>query len=84
MTRLEIMNENKKAYAEQEKKIGGMAPGLEKEVAVRYILPWIKGRKWLGGMSDSAANRIVEKIEALGYDEYEIMDEMDRQLSAFI
>lgn len=79
MTRLEIMNDNKKEYAKLEKKILGMT-GLEKAVAQHITLKWIKGNKWMGGISDSVANRAYDKLMAMGYEFKEIMKEESRQM----
>ena len=80
MTRLEVMKSNQKRYEEFEKTFCGMADGIEKAVAVNYTLPWIKGNKWMGGMSDSKAQKVVDMLVAAGYDEGEVLDEMDRQV----
>ena len=84
MTKLEIMKDNKRKYAEVEAEISGMADGLAKTVKSMMILAWIKGNKWLGGLSDSVANKLIEKIAELGYDESDIINEFDKQIGEVI
>ena len=84
MTKLEIIKDNKRKYAEVEAEISGMADGLAKTVKSMMILAWIKGNKWLGGLSDSVANKLIEKIAELGYDESDIINEFDKQIGEVI
>ena len=83
MTKLEIIKNNKRKYAEVEAEIAGMNNSLAKIVKEKMILAWIKGNKWLGGLSDSVANKLIEKIAELGYDELEIIGEFDRQIEEY-
>ena len=82
MTKLEIMTANKKAYAELEAQIKKMN-GIEKVVAENLTLAWIKGNKWMGGLSDSKANKIYEKLMDMGYSFEEIDDEFQKQINKF-
>ena len=83
MTKLEVITENKKAYAKLEKKIPAMR-GLEKAVAQNITLKWIKGNKWMGGISDTVANRSYDRLMAMGYDFEEIRREEDRQMEEIV
>jgi hypothetical protein len=78
MTKLDIIRENKKAYADLEKKIPAMT-GIEKAVAENLTLKWIKGNKWMGGLSDSVHTKADEKLMAMGYELEEIEVEFNRQ-----
>lgn len=82
MTKLEVMKMNKKYYAEYVEKIKNMN-GLEKAVAESMVLEWIKGNKWLGGLSDSSYQKISDLLVQQGYDEFDIMDEFNRQIAGF-
>ena len=82
MTRLEMMNNNKAEYAKYVEKIAGMQ-GIRKAVAENLVLEWIKGNNWIGGISDSKYQKISDKLVAQGYDEMDIMDEFDKQISEF-
>ena len=82
MTRIEIMRCNKQAYADFSAKIAGMR-GIQKAVAENLTLEWIKGNNWLGGLSDSRYQKISDKLISAGYDEMEIYDEFDNQISKF-
>ena len=84
MTKLEIMKDNQRKYAEIESEISEMPDGLAKTVKSMMILAWIKGNKWLGGLSDSVANKLIEKIAEFGYDESDIINEFDRQIGEVI
>lgn len=79
MTKLEVMKKNQKNYAAMEKKIEGMENGLEKLVAVNITLKWIKGTKWMGGISDSVVMKAYDKLMAMGYSFDEIDAEFQRQ-----
>lgn len=79
MTKLELMNENKKMYAELERKIPSMS-GIEKAVAETLTLAWIKGDKWMGGLSDSKANKMYDRLMREGYTFEEIDSEFSRQI----
>ena len=83
MTKLEVMKINKKMYVEYSKKIENMN-GLEKVVAQRLVLSWIKGNKWMGGLSDSQYQRISDELVANGYDEMKIYDEYNKQIENFM
>lgn len=82
MTRLDIIKEHQRQYAELSLRIASMT-GIEKAVAQYMILPWIKGVKWMGGMSDTRAQRAFETLQTLGYTEYEIFSEYDRQMAQY-
>lgn len=82
MTRLELIKENKARYAELQKRIPSMT-GLEKAVAEHITLKWVKGSNWMGGLSDSVANKAYEKLEAMGYEFDEIDAEFERQMWKF-
>lgn len=79
MTKLEVMKTNQKNYAALEKRIEGMGNGLEKLVAVNITLKWIKGTKWMGGISDSVAMKAYDKLMGMGYSFDEIDAEFQRQ-----
>lgn len=79
MTRLEIMQANKTAYAELRSRIKYMR-GLEKAVAETLVTEWLTSNNFLGGISDRKYNALSAKLERLGYDETEISDEFDRQI----
>lgn len=79
MTKLEVMKANQKNYAAMEKRIKGMGDGLEKLVAVNITLKWIKGTKWMGGLSDSVAMKAYGKLMDMGYS-FDVIDaEFQRQ-----
>lgn len=83
-SRLEIMKYNKALYSRLEKALNNLPDSLKKYVIMYYGLPWCKNNNWLGGMSDSASNKAINKILSLGnYTEDEIMDEMDNFISCF-
>lgn len=82
MTRLEIMKANKQAYARLTEAIKGMT-GLEKAVAETLTTEWITSKKFLGGLSDSRAQKLLEKLERMGYSMEEAMAEFDKQMNRF-
>lgn len=82
MTKFEIIKQNKVNYEKCLKEIRHLE-GLEKLVAENLILPWIKGNKWMGGLSDSKANQIYEKLMSMGYSLVEIDDEFNKQIEKF-
>ena len=84
MTRLEIMQANKVVYAKVKAEIATMKDGIEKAVMQTMILEWVKGNNWLGGLCDSKACRLLEKLTKLGYDEDEAVAEYDRQIERWI
>lgn len=83
MTKLEIMKEHKAQYSELENKIQTLT-GIEKAVASTLTLAWIKGENWMGGISDRKFDKIAERLVKDGFDEYEVMDEFDRQVKWFV
>lgn len=80
MTGFEIMKENKKQYAMQVER-NKQASGLTKLVGESVTLAWIKGRDWMGGLSDSVACKLYSRIMKLGYTFDEIDDEFNRQMN---
>ena len=81
MIGFEVIKHNKQQYADYVKKIQEMN-GLEKIVAENLVLVWIKGRSWLGGISDSSYEKISNTITTqYGYSFMEIYDEFERQLA---
>lgn len=82
MTRIELIKSNKKDYAEYLEKIKSMK-GIKKAVAENFILEWLKGNNWIGGLSDSKYQKILDKLIELGYDENEIVKEFEYQLDTF-
>ena len=82
MNKLELMKYHKEQYEKQLLKNEKMN-GLSKLVGVHLMLPWIKGDKWMGGLSDSKANKAIERIMAQGYDFDEIDDEFQKQMDEF-
>ena len=79
MTKLEVIKANKEMYTRIEKMIETKT-GLEKAVAELYMLRWAKGNKWMGGISDNVANKVVETLMVMGYEFDDIMNEIDRQM----
>lgn len=77
-----IMRENKERYAKCEAVIPTLT-GLEKRIAETLTLAWIKGDKWLGGLSDSKANKYIEKLMSEGYELDDILAEHERQMNLF-
>lgn len=82
MTKFEIIRQNKANYDKCLKEIPSLE-GLEKLIAENLILPWIKGNKWMGGLSDSKFNHIYKKLMNMGYSFDEIDDEFNRQIEKF-
>lgn len=82
MTKLEIINTNKANYEKCVNTIPSLE-GLERLVAENLILAWIKGNKWMGGLSDRKANSAYEKIMDMGYSFEEIEDEFNRQMDLY-
>lgn len=78
MTRLEVIKANKEAYSKFSDEIKNMA-GIQKAVAENITLAWIKGVNWMGGLGDSKAQRLYEKVEKLGYSLEEIDEEFIKQ-----
>lgn len=83
LSKFEIMRENKALYSRIESAILKMPNGLKKLVLTYYALPWCKNNNWMGGMSDSKSQAVIDKLVKFGYDEYEIMDEMDNFIDCF-
>ena len=85
MTRLELMNINKKRYADCLAKIEKMPDDIEKSVAIHITLHWIKGNKWMGGLgSGKSADRAFEKAMNNRWSFEEVDAEFERQISAYI
>lgn len=82
MTRLEIMKENKKRYAELTEAMKTME-GLEKIVAETLTTEWITSNKFLGGLSDGKAQRFFERIEKMGYSMEDSYNEFQKQMDRF-
>ena len=80
-TRGEIMQANKKMYEKAKSDIGGMKPGIERDVTEKLILPWIKGNNWMGGLPDRKHQQIVSKMP---YKFEDIQKEFDRQTSKYM
>ena len=81
MTKLELMKQNKKRYAELEEKIESLS-GIERDVAKHLTLNWIKGAKWEGGLgSGQRGQRCYERLMKMGYSFDEIDAEFDRQMN---
>mgnify|MGYP006908796824 FL=1 len=83
MTKLEVIKENQRKYAEAVAEISSMSDGLAKIVKQEMVLVWLKGNKWLGGLSDSVANKLIEKISKLGYDEMQVINEFENQIMSY-
>lgn len=79
MTKLEIIKINKANYKKLTAEIPALE-GLEKLVAENLVLVWIKGNKWMGGLSDSKAQKIYEKLMGMGYTFDEIDNEFHKQI----
>lgn len=79
MTKLDIIKKNKAQYSELESKIQTLT-GIEKAVASTLTLAWIKGEKWMGGLSDRKFDSIAESLIKDGYDVDAVMDEFQRQI----
>lgn len=82
MTRLEVIKANKKNYAELVERIKTLE-GIEKLVAETFTAEWCKSNNWLGGLSDSKANKIFARIKHMGYSFDELYDEFERQTEWF-
>lgn len=82
MTKLEIIKANKKSYASLQEAMKSMQ-GLEKVVAETLTTEWLTSNKFLGGLSDSKAQRFLESIERMGYTMDAAMAEFDRQMNMF-
>lgn len=80
MTKLEVIKSNKTLYKFVSDAMEDASP-FEKAVTQNLILPWIKGRNWEGGLSDSAFQKGYEKCISLGYDSEEIINEFQRQVT---
>lgn len=84
MTRLEVMKDNKRHYAELEKRIPYLT-GLELSVAVNVTRKWLSAHNWLGGLSDSDATVAYMKVtRAHGCSMKEVDAEFHRQMGWFI
>lgn len=82
MARSEVIKANKKAYAELVEAMKTME-GLEKEVAGTLTTEWLTSNKFMGGLSDSKAQKILEKLERMGYDMDDAYDEFEKQMKWF-
>ena len=75
MTKLALILEHKKQYAMMEEIIPTIEDPFEKLIAKTMILPWIKGRNWIGGLSDTKASEVyVKYFEPLGYTSMQVYD----------
>lgn len=79
MTRLEVIKAHKKAYESLKTRAQGMS-GIEKAVAENITLEWISNNKWMGGLNDSKAQKLYEKVSGMGYTFDEIDAEFERQI----
>lgn len=84
MTKFDLIKFNKAKYAEIELEISKMPEGLAKEVKQEMILAWVKGNNWMGGLNDTKASRLIERISKLGYTVEEIIDEFHRQTEQYM
>ena len=82
LTRLETMREHKAQYSDLQQQIQGMT-GLTKEVATHMTLKWIKGRDWLGGISDAEYEKGSKIIQNHGYNSEDIDQEFNRQMNKY-
>lgn len=82
MTRLEIIKANKNAYSKLIAEINNMS-GIQRAVAENITCEWISGNKWMGGLSDSKAQKLYEKVEKMGYSMEEIDAEFNAQVNKF-
>lgn len=82
MTKLEIITTNKANYNKQMAKNETLT-GLAKAVGETLTLAWIKGNKWMGGLSDSKANKLYEKLMEEGYELEEIDQEFQNQMDQY-
>lgn len=81
MKRLEIVKENRRRHEAVREQLGSMS-GLEKAVAENVILEWLSSNNWMGGLSDSRAQKIYEKVARMGYSFEEIDTEFQKQMMA--
>lgn len=79
-TKLEVMKENQDRYQKVQKEISGMKSGIERDVKEKLILPWIKGEKWMGGISDRKFSDISKKMP---YSFDDIYDEFQKQMMKY-
>ena len=84
MTKLELMEMNKRKLHEVWEEINNLEDGLEKDVKMNLITQWIKGNKWMGGISDSTFQKIMNRLVQFGYTEIQIMEEFDRQMEQYV
>ena len=85
MTKLEVIKANKALYTKVVDEISKMPEGLAKAVKEHLILRWIKGNNWLGGLSDTEANKAYSKLIELGYEDIdEIEGEYITQMGAYV
>ena len=82
MAKLEVVKANKKAHAELVEAIKTME-GLEKAVAETLTTEWLTSNKFMGGLSDSKAQKILERLERMGYDMDNAYDEFEKQMKMF-
>ena len=61
MTKLELINQNKKRYAFVKEHLDDLKTGYDVLVS-RLVLAYIKGNKWMGGFSDGQAKGIMRSI----------------------
>lgn len=61
MTKLELINQNKKRYAFVKEHLDDLKTGYDVLVS-RLVLAYIKGTNWMGGFSDSQAQDIIRSI----------------------
>lgn len=83
-TKLDIIKSNKSLYNRITLAASKMPDGLKKSILLYYALPWCKNNNWLGGMPDSATNKVIYRLMGQGYDQDEIMDEIDRFIDCFV
>ena len=83
MTKLAIIKKHKAEYTAVEANIATMQNALEKAVAQHIILAWIKGSNWMGGLSDSMADKAYSKVVSMGYTWEQVDAEFSRQASKF-
>lgn len=83
MTKMELIKANREKYHKAFTAYEALPEGLEKNVTMSLILPWIKGTNWLGGLSDRIANRELEKLILMGYELSDIENEFNRQMDLY-
>ena len=81
MTKMEIMNQNKKIYARFKAEVIPELNEFERLVAENITLAWIEGKNWMGGLADAKANRLFNKLSKKGYTYESLYDEFQRQTS---